>query len=181
MNRTNISFQSIKNKMVLLTVLFSLLIGVQQVTLAQSSSKQGALLYYFSKFIQWPESSAGDVFVIGVYGDVDVYNSVSKAMEGKLIEGKQVLIKRFSSINQIGDCEVLYLTPNKSSSFYRIEDVLKSKNTLLITQKEGLGARGGHINLTVVDGRMKFELNKSQISKAGLKVSSTLIKQAIIL
>ena len=181
MDRKNKSFLSFMNKTVLLTVLFSLMIGVQQVTLAQSSSKQGALLYYFSKFIQWPERTTGDRFVIGVYGDVDVYNSVSKAMTGKIIEGKQVLIKRFSSVSQIIDCKVLYLAPNKSSSFYRVESVLKNTNTLLITQKDGLGAKGSHINLTVVDGRMKFELNKTQISKSGLKVSSALIKQAIIL
>ena len=151
------------------------------VTNDQSYGLQGKLLFYFSKFIEWPSDNNNSKFIIGVYGDVDIYEAISSSMKGRLMGGKPIAVRRYSTISQIESCDVFYLAANKSSNFYRAIGALKGNNTLLVTQKSGLGSKGSHINLTVVKDRLRFELNKSELDKAGLKVSSALVKQAIII
>ena len=154
---------------------------VSEVALSNTTYRnQATLIFYFSKYIQWPENTSKGDFVVGVYGDPEVMEDVKAVLSVREIENRKIVVKRFNSVSQISkECRVVYIAPNKSSSFYRIEDHLKGSNTLLVTEKDGLGTRGSHLNLIIRNKIMKFELNKSSIAESGLKVSSALIKQAI--
>jgi hypothetical protein len=51
----------------------------------------------------------------------------------------------------------------------------------MITDKNGLGAKGSSINFKVVDNKLKFELNSKAIEASNLKVSGALSSMAIII
>ncbi len=55
------------------------------------------------------------------------------------------------------------------------------KGTLIVTEKSGLAAQGAAINFIIVDNKLKFEANTKSINKADLKVSSQLLKLAILI
>tara|TARA_B100000809_G_scaffold233444_1_gene250164 strand:- start:139 stop:624 length:486 start_codon:yes stop_codon:yes gene_type:complete len=157
------------------------LIGLSSsVSNSYNYKNQATLLFYFSKYIQWPASYNEGDFIVGVYGEEEVAEDIKRILAVRQIDNRKIIVKRFNSTSQVPKkCNLLYLSANKSSSFYRIENHLKRTHTLLVTEKTGLGARGSHINLIIENNRMKFELNKASIAKSGLKVSSALIKQAI--
>jgi hypothetical protein len=56
---------------------------------------------------------------------------------------------------------------------------VKSKSTLIVTDKAGMAKKGAAINFIYADNKQKFELNKSNIEKYDLKVSQSLVKLSI--
>jgi hypothetical protein len=51
---------------------------------------------------------------------------------------------------------------------------VKLHNTLIITEKQGLVEKGAGINFVIKNNRQKFELNKKNVERYKLKVSSNL-------
>jgi hypothetical protein len=62
-----------------------------------------------------------------------------------------------------------------------VSERVKGKGTLVVTDRNGLGAKGSCINFKTVDEKLKFELNQSAIAASNLKVSSTLSSMAILI
>lgn len=139
------------------------------------------MIYNFLKYIQWPgELNNGD-FVIGVIGDDDVFNTLNTWYGGKVRGGKNFLIKKFSSLDEINDCQLIYIGKSSSDKFDAILSKLASKPTLTVTGKKGLGERGSCINFKIVNSRLKFELNQEAMQKSQLKTASQLTSMAILI
>jgi hypothetical protein len=93
---------------------------------------------------------------------------------GKSVGGKKLVIKNIASLTEIEKSQILFILPDKSSTLNDAVTKFKGKGTLIITEKTGLAKVGASINFIIDANKQKFELNKTSISKAGLKVSSSL-------
>lgn len=140
------------------------------------------MLWNFIKYIQWPDQSGSGEFVIGVVGNTNMYNSLTTMYAGKPRGSKTYVIKKFNSAADVtADCAVLFLDKSKSGEFEAINNKVNGKNTLVVTDKHGLAARGSAINFTTVDNKLKFELNQKVVEASNLKVSGTLTSLAILI
>jgi hypothetical protein len=66
-----------------------------------------------------------------------------------------------------------------------IEDIkmslqLHERPILTVGEKKGFASRGGMINFIVVENKVRFEINPHAVETAALKISSQLLKLAII-
>ena len=139
------------------------------------------MVYNFTKYVQWPDHAAGGEFIIGVVGNVDIYNTLNGWYGGKPRGAKTYIIKKFNSAADVTECHVLYIDKSKSGEFDNVNDKLKGKGTLIITDKSGLGEKGSSINFKLVDNKLKFELNQKAIEASNLKVSGALSSMAILI
>ena len=139
------------------------------------------MVYNFMKYVKWPPTSTSGDFVIGVVGDTEVYQTLTKWYGTKTKGSQKIVIKQFTSASDLSDCHVLYVGKSKSSKFEAIKTVLAGKSTLVITDKSGLGKKGSGINFKTVNNKLKFELNQAAIASANLKVSSQLSGMAIMI
>ncbi|NJM25378.1 MAG: YfiR family protein [Bacteroidia bacterium] len=139
------------------------------------------MVFNFLKYVQWPDHTGSGEFVIGVVGNSDVYSTLSSWYAGKPRGSKTYVIKKFNSAADVTDCHVLFLDKSKSGEFDEINGRVKGKGTLVITDKNGLGARGSGINFKTVDNKLKFELNQKAIETSNLKVSGALSSMAILI
>src|SRR5690606_30717177 len=140
-----------------------------------------AMLYNFIKYIQWPdEGTAGD-FVVGVMGEDNVYKTLKEWYDGKPKGAKKYVIRQLSNPEEAASCQVVYIGKTKSRNFDEVKAVTTGKPVLTITDANGLGQKGSCINLKVVDGRLKFELNQGTVDASNLKVSSQLKSMAILI
>jgi hypothetical protein len=139
------------------------------------------MVFNFLRYVQWPDYAASGEFVIGVVGNTDVYNTLNTWYGGKPRGAKTYVIKKFNSAAEITDCQVVYIDKAKSAEFAEVNDKVKGKGTLVITDKNGLGEKGSAINFKTVDNKMKFELNQKAIEAANLKVSGSLTSMAILI
>jgi len=62
-----------------------------------------------------------------------------------------------------------------------VNNMVKGKGTLVITDKNGLGAKGSGINFKMIDNKLKFELNQKALEASNLKVSGSLSSMAILI
>ncbi len=139
------------------------------------------MLFNFTKYVQWPDHNNGGEFVIGVIGNTDVYNTLTGWYAGKPRGSKTYVIKKFNSAAEVSNCHVLFIDKAKSAEFDEVNEKLKGKGTLVITDKNGLGVKGSGINFKTVDNKLKFELNQKAIETANLKVSGALSSMAILI
>lgn len=139
------------------------------------------MVFNFTRYVQWPESGSSNEFVIGVIGNTDVFATLNTWYGGKSKGSQKYVIKKFNSANEVSDCQVLFIDKTKSAEFDAITTKVKGKNTLLITDKNGLGEKGSSINFKTVDNKLKFELNQKAIEASNLKVSSSLSSMAILI
>lgn len=139
------------------------------------------MMYNFTKYVQWPDHNAGGEFVIGVIGNADVFNTLNGWYGGKPKGSKTYVIKRFASAADVTDCHVIYIDKSKSGEFEAVNNKVKGKGTLLITDKNGLGEKGSGINFKTVDNKLKFELNQKVVESSNLKVSGALASMAILI
>ena len=137
------------------------------------------MIYNFIKYIHWPVPK--EKIVIGVMGDEEVYNSLYGWYHGQLRGNKEFVIKKCSTINEIGGCNVIYVGTEAVDSFEELKGVLSKSPTLLITNTPGLGQKGSAINFVRKENKQLFELNKRVIEEANLKVSNKLTGLAILI
>ena len=139
------------------------------------------MVFNFTKYVQWPDHATSGEFVIGVVGNADIYNTLNGWYGGKPRGSKTYIIKKFNSASEVTDCHVLYIDKSKSNDFDAVNDKVKGKGTLVITDKSGLGEKGSGINFKTVDNKLKFELNQKAIEASNLKVSGALSSMAILI
>lgn len=139
------------------------------------------MVYNFTKYVQWPDHTASGEFVIGVVGNVNMYNTLNTWYGGKPRGSKTYVIKKFNSAAEVTDCHVVYIDKSKSNEFDAINAKVQGKGTLVVTDKSGLGEKGSAINFKTVDNKLKFELNQKAVESANLKVSGSLTSMAILI
>ena len=138
-------------------------------------------LYNFTKYIEWPAESRKGDFVIGVLGITMLMPELDNLSKTKTIGGQKCVIKYFNQVKDIQKCHILFIPTDKSEDIASILKKVKDMNTLIVTEKEGLARKGSGINFISVDNKQKFELNKANLDKYGLKVSSILLSLGIII
>ena len=148
---------------------------------AQDYRIHSVFIYNFTKYIQWPSNDQSGDFIIGVLGDSPIVGSLEKLAAERKIGSRSMVVKKYSSVAQIGKCHMLFIPDKSSNDLEAALAQLGNSSTLVMTERKGLGSKGSSINFIVVDGKQKFELNKAATDKAQLKVSTELTSLAIVI
>ncbi|MBS1681157.1 MAG: YfiR family protein [Bacteroidetes bacterium] len=139
------------------------------------------MVFNFVKYVQWPTNDNSKEFIIGVVGNNDIYNTLNTWYSGKAKGNKTYVIKNFKNASEVTDCQVVFIDRSKSGDFVAVNDKVKGKGTLVVTDRSDLGMKGSCINFKTVDDKLKFELNQHAIEASNLKVSSSLTSMAILI
>ena len=82
-------------------------------------------LYQFAKYTEWPKEILGDEnapFVIGILGK-DPFGKDIDIIQGKPIKGRKVTVKRFSKVQDVTGCHLLFIC---SSEAEQLPQILKA-------------------------------------------------------
>lgn len=154
---------------------------VGSATYAQNYQLHSVYIYSFIRYVQWPDDATSDDFVIGVFGDSPVIPHLEKMAETKKAGNRSIVIKRFSKISEVSGSEIIFVSKEADSQLQELLSKIGSSNTLVVTEEEGLALEGSNINFVIRSGKLAFELNKSAMERADLKVSTELSRLAIII
>ena len=130
------------------------------------------MIYQFATKIDWPKEYKTGSFVIGVYGNSDLYDKVVSDHSSKPVGSQPIKVKKYSSSKDIERCHILFVDKSKSAAVPALAKKFKSKGTLLVTEYDKGLNEGATINFVVINNRDKFELSKSNASSNGLVLSS---------
>jgi YfiR/HmsC-like len=80
---------------------------------------KAAFLFNFAKFVEWPSEAFSDSnapLVITVFGE-DPFNGSLEAVKGKFVNNRKLTIRRVRDIQDIGKCNVLFVSPSAKKNW----------------------------------------------------------------
>jgi hypothetical protein len=97
----------------------------------------------------------------------------------KQVGNQKLEIKNSAALDASIQPHIIFLLSESSEILKEISSKYKGKGTLIVTEKSGLAKMGSAINFVAIDSKLKFEYNKTNAVKAGLKTSDELKSLAI--
>ncbi len=142
---------------------------------ASEAAIKAAFVYNFAKFVEWQSTpAAGEVKICTAGVDNELAATVA-ALEGKPLQTRTVSIRRDVRTADLDICQVLLV----GSGGRALAEAARGKTGLLtVSDIKGFAAAGGVIELFAEDGKMRFEINTRAAQRAGLRISSQLLKLA---
>ncbi|MFQ5639976.1 MAG: YfiR family protein [bacterium] len=154
-----------------------------KITRATEYGIKAAFVFNFAKFVDWPDEAFVDAtqpIVIGVVGRDPFGLNLVQTVRGKTVKGRNLVVKRFTRIEDLDFCNILYISSSEKKRMTRIFKKIKDSSVLTIGETKGFAYEGGMIHLFNMDNKVRFEINVKTAERAGLKISSRLLKLAKI-
>jgi hypothetical protein len=151
---------------------------------AQNDSQEyilkAAFLYRFTDYIQWPNQNDGQNFTIAVLGESGITAPLNEIAKDKKVRNNSMYIKEAQDINNIGSCQVLFVSRNYSPGIEDVVSKIGNKPILIVAEQPDACKKGAYINFIISEEKLKFEINLQAATKAGLHISSQLLQHAIL-
>jgi hypothetical protein len=152
----------------------------QQAPIGQYHVK-AAFLYNFAKFVDWPASAftgPESPFTLCVVGS-EPFISASETLAGKSIKGRKVVVRRIDTVVGARQCNMIYLASADEGGFNLDPAQLKAA-VLTVGESDDFLRRGGIINLTVVNNKIRFEIDRDAGERLGFRFRAQLLQRALL-
>lgn len=143
---------------------------------------KAAFLYNFVKFVTWPGEAERDSrsLVLCVLGPDPFALSLERVVEGKSVRGRRLLIRRVSFLDEVGDCDLLFVSEPLAHDPRELLAAVRGRGILTVADSGDFARRGGTIELVERGNRIAFEINSAAARREGLVVSSKLLRLATV-
>jgi hypothetical protein len=149
-------------------------VSVQAADLPEYQVK-AAMLYNVSRFVEWPENKTDRPIQLCVIGK-SPFGAALDSLQDKLVHGRQLKVRRISSIDEIGSCQILFISSSERRNLAAILGNGELAGVLTVSDIDRFAATGGTIGLFEVDGKMKIEVNLEAARQSQLKIGAQLLK-----
>lgn len=139
---------------------------------------KAAYLYKFGAFVQWPSAAPRESFTICVLGHDPFGPTLDATLSGGSIDGSAVVAKRISGAQEASQCRIVYVSSSEGPRLKSILQTLNQLPVLTVSDMPRFVDSGGMIQFVLENGRVRFDVNLASAEKAGLGLSSQLLKVA---
>lgn len=143
---------------------------------------KAAYLYNFGRFVEWParvNATPGDGFTVCVLGHDPFGPTLDSTLAGEMIGGKHAVRKRISAPQESAGCQILFVGLTEKDNLDKIMESVDRKAVLTVSDMPQFVEHGGMIQFVLEENRVRFEVNLTATQRAGLTLSSELLKVAI--
>jgi len=106
--------------------------------------------------------------------------ALDKIASTKTVGNKKIAVRRFESPGDCAPCHVLFVSSSEAERLDGVIAKTKGAHTLVVGDTEGFARRGVAINFFIERNKVRFEINPAAARRAGLKISSKLLRLARI-
>jgi hypothetical protein len=146
---------------------------------------KAAYIYHFISFVKWPDrggQGSGDV-VIGILGD-DPFNNAFGPVENKPVPGSSrvLRVRRLGPWKEgmdLSSVQILFIAGSEQPHLAQVLSSLAGRPVLTVGDSERFLENGGMINLVMVNQRVRWEINRRPVGRAGLELSAQVLRLAI--
>jgi hypothetical protein len=141
---------------------------------------KAAFLYNFAKFVEWPaEAFTGrGAFRFCILGDDPFGTALERTVAGKRIDDHPIEIARHDAESDATECHVVFLGVSEASTLRRTLATLGARGILTVGDRPEFVDDGTVIGFRLEGDRVRFDINADAAERAGLRVSSQLMKLA---
>ena len=142
---------------------------------------KAAYLYNFGRFVEWPPKvtpTKTGSFTICVLGEDPFGRALDDIVARETIRNQSVAVRRVSNPRESLDCQILFISSSEANRLNKIIDVLDNTAVLTVSDIPQFSEHRGMVQFVTEGSRVRFEVNLSATQKAGLTLSSELLKVA---
>jgi len=141
---------------------------------------KAAFLYNFGKFVAWPGATAnsGEPLVIAVFGRDPFGRVLDQTVQGRLVQGRPVIVRRPTRIEDLLPCQILFVSSSEKNGLARILQAVGGAGVLVVGETDGFLRLGGAIAFSVEQEKVRFEINEEAARRNGLRIDSRLLTLA---
>jgi hypothetical protein len=143
---------------------------------------EAAYLSNFGRFVEWPAktgASEKDSFFVCVLGQDPFGPLLDAALRGETIGDARMVAKRIAGAAEAANCRIVFVNSARDSEVKGILAALRSSNALTVSDSLDFTRQGGMIQFVLEGNRVRFEINLAAAQRAGLTLSSQLLKVAV--
>jgi len=141
---------------------------------------KAAYLFNFGKFVRWPSTAKqpGRTFDICLLGQDRFGGTLDKVTAGENINGQPVAVKRLATPADAASCQIVFIDRSEEKRLTTLLPALDRSGVLTVSDIPGFSEHGGMIQFQLAGDRVRFEVNLGAAERAGLSLSSDLLKVA---
>lgn len=142
---------------------------------------KAAFLYNFARFAEWPPSAfAGphEPIVICVLGRDPFGPILDDTVYGKSLGPRRFDVRRIASAAKADGCHIVFIAASALGELDAVLAALHGKPVMTVADIEDAARRGAVLSFALRNGRVRFIINANAAKRAGLVLSSQLIKVA---
>lgn len=149
---------------------------------ASESALKAAFVYNFAKFTEWPADalSPGSQLVLCVSGDRFVEFALAQLVNGRSIEGHQLVVRWLNDDGSGQSCHVLYVSSTARKRLGQFLSWIETFPVLTVSNASAFAHDGGVAELFLENNRMRFAINVDAAQRSKLRISSRLLSLAKI-
>ena len=136
----------------------------------------------FAKFIEWPAgtfSGPDSPLVIGILGDNPFGRSLEALTTGRATTSRPLTVRTISSLDDAARCHIVFIAAAERRFAARVVAQAPT-GVLTVGETDGFADRGGVIQFTIENNRVRFLINPDAAKQANLQVSAKLLGVARI-
>ena len=140
---------------------------------------KAAFLYNFTKFVAWPTPGAPtEPFRLCIVSDDALRRSLERTIEGESVNGRPLESRVPRTPEEARGCQLLFLGHADGDREARLLAAVRDMPVLTVSDTTDFARRGGGIEFVKENNRLRFDVNVPGAERAGIKVSSRLLKVA---
>lgn len=149
---------------------------------------KAAFVYQFIHFTEWPAAAFADdddegdpsPIVVALVGDDPFRGALERAVRGKTVHGRPLVYRHFPNGNAVGHCHVMFVSASERQRIGPLAAVARQCGALTVGDVEEFTREGGMIRFVTQNKRVRFEIRRSSVEAAGLRLKAQLLKLADI-
>ncbi|HEY4941454.1 MAG TPA: YfiR family protein [Rhizomicrobium sp.] len=134
---------------------------------------KAAYIYKFAPFVSWP-GSPGATFVICTSGADPVTALLGEVVAGQQVDGRPIAVRSLGEAEAPAGCQILYVANSPAAS----AALAAARGKPILTVTPDTVADHSVIRLSVIDQRVRFDVDARLAADDGLAISSKLLNLA---
>lgn len=138
-------------------------------------------LQHFAEFVDWPAArneAASRTINFCILGQDPFGAALNKSILGHRIGDRLPTIVRGKRLQDLGGCDVLYVSSSETKRQTEILEQLRNSQVLTVGETTDFAATGGIIQFVQATGRVNFVINVDAAGRAGLRIRAELLALA---
>lgn len=120
----------------------------------------------FPSFVKWP--APGSPVTVGVLGNDPFGPALDRVMK----------VRRSKRVEDLKGCQIIFISKSERGNIPGIIAALAGANVMTVGDTEGFVKQGGVLGFVMEGDKVRFEINTGAAKRAGLDISSRLLKLA---
>jgi hypothetical protein len=160
-----------------LTLLF--ILSVNLPARSQDEKLKAIFVYNFTRYVNWPQRSGN--FIITILGKSSISAEITGIASKKMVGNSSIEVKVVNAPEEVTESHIVYIPISKTAALEVITQRAADYHYLIITEKPEACRKGSCINFISKEGKLSFEISKTNLESYGLGISTDLLKLGTVI